>query len=173
MNAAKPRMLCRPCPLAVSHRWLSLLARPSPSHPLSFRFWPYCANIAASCLWQCVLLLLHSSRRALHIFNASHKMGRAVSSNWSCMCICIWSQSWCCNVRSSCRLSRPLFSSLGQLIFSILRLSRAHGVRQMTVEMIARRIEGVWLWAWHWVWVHLYVSVCARVWVCSWGQLRN
>lgn len=25
---------------------------------------PYCANIAASWLWQCVLLLLHSSRRA-------------------------------------------------------------------------------------------------------------
>lgn len=40
-----------------------------------------------------------------------------------------------------------LLLCLGQHIFPILRLSSAHGVRQMTVEMIARRIEGVRVWA--------------------------
>lgn len=40
-----------------------------------------------------------------------------------------------------------LLLCLGQHIFPILRPSSAHGVRQMTVEMIARRIEGVRVWA--------------------------
>lgn len=92
MNAAKPRMPCRPMRSRLCSRWNrfpcpTLAAANAGEDVVEKRMGvaggdlPYCANIAASCLWQCVLLLLHSSRqaRALHIFNASHKKRRAVS----------------------------------------------------------------------------------------------
>lgn len=127
-----------------------LLRLPLPQRMLEMWLWrgwewqwrgdlPYCANIAASCLWQCVLLLLHSSRqaRALHIFNASHKKRRAVSRRPA------GQGQREKRSRELMLLPLLLLLCLGQHIFPILRLSSAHGVRQMTVEMIARRIEGV------------------------------